>query len=101
MVKKKVSKSENEAFVSDLREMYKILRKMINAAKKKDKDEFNRLNKIYDNYTISVYPKLDPKLRQTYDNCRSSCGLSLGLLENMYEEFINEAEILFSQIPKP
>ncbi|HLC58585.1 MAG TPA: hypothetical protein VJI68_01875 [Candidatus Nanoarchaeia archaeon] len=95
-----MTKKDNETFVSDLKNMYKILGKMIKAAEKSDRKTVIGLNENYQLYE-DVLSQLDMDLQMTYSNCRNSCVSAVGILASMHEEIVAEAKRLYSLIPKP
>jgi len=86
--------------MTQIKEMYNLLERMVESAIRSDKEEVLELNTSYEALVPKVYHDPITALELDYDNCRQSCVMSV-TMPNMREKFVSDAKERFSKIPKP
>ena len=87
--------------MAELTKLYSTLEAMVKVTALKNKDELQKLNLDYNTLSIELYKKMPEDLKLAYDLCAVSCVSSLGIFFEMHDEFLKDAKLRFSKIPKP
>ncbi|NIO22139.1 MAG: hypothetical protein GTN76_15780 [Candidatus Aenigmarchaeota archaeon] len=87
--------------MSEMKEMYGILKEMLRYLEEKKLNEISDLNKSFETAYRKVFQITDKgELALKYDNCRQSCMTPINF-PDMYEEALTDAKEWFSKIPEP
>jgi len=87
--------------MSELKQMYQLLKQMVQSAEVGDKTKITQLNEAYEKLVSKVYHNPLTPLESRYDNCRHSCVMSVTMLNHMHKKLVANAKQRFARLPQP
>ena len=91
---------------SDFKQLYELMKGMLEAARKKDVKEVMRINGPFSRVWHEINDK-DPSalsILKKYDTCRNKClyAISVNMFtEDEIKDILSQAETIFKKLPKP
>ena len=84
--------------MSEIKQMYNLLEKMVESAKINNRDRTLELHKEYTTLSRDFYHDPLTPLDLKFDKCRNRCVESIGILRSIHEQMISEAEKTLSEL---